>query len=545
MGLSRSDLGGSVRDALDERGDSRGIFLLSLLREYQVSPLLPIWLVTKEEIKMEHSSSASHAVGNAEVISKALGSPVEYALIREGILGQYETTSGALPLPPFEVTSPIEIAARIELADWGTPAISGDCDHEYKWRGEAKKYGITGTTQTPCLKPVLFHCTKCPDFYLAVCNSKDAEYCEPCEARYRSRVRSVLRIPMMASRPGSVFLVTLTAPGSRRHCLTHVYKDKSGKEQPSVRCQWEEKADPQTGAVVSVPVNPECVECVCSENRVSTWGEIADFNQSLAKKWNRFMTYVRRYSPEAVNGRSNKASRPFQNFEYAKAIEPQKRGALHIHALIRTENPLAMTPDVLLAFREMAMNLGFGHQFDVQVVGDGKLDQVTAARYVAKYVSKRNSATDPEIPFRRTKTVLVKSPRRSSPVTSFGSASGHRMSGRAYTQVRNAEGGQMEGSHVTPDGEVVEAVYKAEEYSNYLSSYGPCLAPVEKKVKPPRAWTVSRNWGLSMGKIIRQQSLWQYDKEAGAKKMMEHIWTVFSHQMGILNPMKPLLAIEA
>lgn len=478
----------------------------------------------------------------AEILETALGRVVRYPDVQRGVADQNETTATPLPFAQA-VRSSAEITLALEDADWGVPTEVVEHEHSYAWRGEASRYGITGTTTARCQRPILFRCVLCPEYYLANCNSKDSSECEPCELRYRTRVRSVLRIPMLASRPGSVFLFTLTAPGARRHCLTHTYTDKKGAVQPSVRCKWEDKLDSITGEIVSVPVDDSCVECVCSDNRLTSRHDISEFNYALANMWNRFMTYVRRYSPEAVNGRSNKASRPFAGFEYAKAIEPQKRGALHIHALIRTANPMALTPEVLAAFKAIAMEIGFGHQFDVQVVGGKDLDMVTASRYVAKYVSKRNSSSDPDIPFPRTRTEMVRG-ERTRGYERRGASSGHRMSAKAYSEVRKAPEG-LQGSHVTPAGETVEHTYTTQEYSQYVIGYGQVRVPMERKVKPPRAWSVSRNWGLSMTKIIKQQMLWQYDKESGAKRMMELIWTVFAHQMGIANPMKPQLAITA
>lgn len=264
-----------------------------------------------------------------------------YASVQGGIAGEFETAGDAsLPLPHRDVTSAAETWLQQEYADWGQPNVVEEHVCSFTWRGPAERYKVAGKTVQPCQKPILFSCVKCPEYFLATCNSKDASVCEPCELRYRTRVRAVLRLPMLASRPGSVFLFTLTAPGSRRHCLTHVYQDKDGKTQPSVRCSWDEQVDVETGKIVAVPRNADCIECVCSNNNLKSRDDIAQFNSELAAKWNRFMTYVRRFSPDSVNGRSNKARRPFADFQYAKAIEPQKRGALHIHALIRTASPL-------------------------------------------------------------------------------------------------------------------------------------------------------------------------------------------------------------
>jgi hypothetical protein len=221
------------------------------------------------------------------------------------------------------------------------------------------------------------------------------------------------------------------------------------------------------------------------------------------------MTYLKRFSPDVVNGRGNKASRPFEDFEYVKAIEPQKRGALHIHAVMRSSKSFVMTPDVIADLKMLAMDLGFGHQFDVKTLGGSDLDMVTASRYVAKYISKRNSSAESEIPFPRFKDVKK---------------------GRGKFTVRESYGLTLSKSRPGPVREYV---------------YGFRQETIRKKVKQPRAWTASRLWGLTLGKLIAQQTIYRSDRKAGQAAMYKHMWTVWAHQLGIANPYKPLLAITA
>lgn len=399
-----------------------------------------------------------------------------------------EVTKGAFYVPADEVDKKSFSYLKAQYGDDHRYQIESDIaymdsrphDCKFKWSGKVPEHKRDSLT---CDAPVWFRCVYCPESFQGNCNSKDEAECAKCEMRYRIRVRTVIRLPMLASRPSSVYLVTLTAPGKQRHCLTHTYTDKAGKTQPGVRCDF---------------TKHDCVECVCSEHRVETKGDISEFNFTLASRWNRFMTYLRRFSPDEVTGRGNKASRPFADFEYVKAIEPQKRGALHIHAVIRSARPFVMTPAVIADLKIMAMNLGFGHQFDIQTLGGEELDLVTAARYVAKYISKRNTSTEAEIPFPRFKD----------------------------TKTRHKE---------------LDEVYNTDgEYC-----YATKPETIRKKVKPPRAWTASRRWGLNIGKLVAQQTLFRSNPQKALQLMTEYMWTVWSHQLGIANPYKRQLAITA
>src|SRR5690606_8922148 len=62
--------------------------------------------------------------------------------------------------------------------------------------------------------------------------------------------------------------------------------------------------------------------------------------------------------------------------------EVQQRGAVHFHALVRTERQLSER-----VVRELAITYGFGHAVDVQLLSGPKGAQ-RLAWYCAKYASK-------------------------------------------------------------------------------------------------------------------------------------------------------------
>jgi hypothetical protein len=69
--------------------------------------------------------------------------------------------------------------------------------------------------------------------------------------------------------------------------------------------------------------------------------------------------------------------------EYLRAVETQKRGALHLHVIVWSPEPL--DPHAL---HEMALDLGFGCQMDLAPIESGSKKH---AYYVAKYVTKSTS----------------------------------------------------------------------------------------------------------------------------------------------------------
>jgi hypothetical protein len=106
--------------------------------------------------------------------------------------------------------------------------------------------------------------------------------------------------------------------------------------------------------------------------------DLADWNQSAGHHWNRLVQDIRRTWGQHV--------------EYFRAVEVQKRGALHLHVLVRLGR--GQVVDVV-ELRKLAMAHGFGHEVRCDPVRDGG-----GAGYVAKYVSKAVGDRC-EVPWRR------------------------------------------------------------------------------------------------------------------------------------------------
>jgi hypothetical protein len=355
---------------------------------------------------------------------------------------------------------------------------SGKVGHVWKWTRKAKE----GTKTPTCDSPVEYLCNFCGSGFLGNCNSHDAEECAPCEMRYRKNVRLLVRQPILFARPGSVLFMTLTAPGAEWHCIKHRYKDKkSGEMLPNYRCS--PIYDPFSDEVY------DCEACPCAENALHCKELIGEFNSSITRKFNDFVTNVRRKFPE------------FEDFQYAKSIEPQERGALHIHFIVRMKRAARITSELKKALTELVVHLGFGHQFDIQQPADDDKDLlIKFARYIAKYVSKTLSTSG--VPY---EDVFTKE--------DFDDLA-------AQWDYRNAQLGRF-----IKTGEVPEKGFHW---------------PRKRRLKRPRTWSASRRWGLSMVRIKAQQLAYgSGDKARAASLMNEYMDTVREHQgnMGFNPPL--------
>lgn len=105
--------------------------------------------------------------------------------------------------------------------------------------------------------------------------------------------------------------------------------------------------------------------CPCADGMA---GGLGTWNASAGKRWNVLRGAIGRLYPGA---------------EFFRAVEPQKRGALHFHVIIWTPIPL-----VLKDVQRMAVAVGFGCVIDYEPARPGDTRQ---AAYVSKYVTK---ATD-------------------------------------------------------------------------------------------------------------------------------------------------------
>lgn len=160
------------------------------------------------------------------------------------------------------------------------------------------------------------------------CNNHRESKCVPCSWKYRRRLERVAEAGTYGT--GFLYLLTLTAPGDRQHTM------------------------PSGDVCACTPVGGV---------------DLAEWNASAAGRWNLLRTRLRKDIP---------------TLQYLRAVEVQKRGALHLHVIVRSPAPLDP-----VELRHLAVGYGFGHSVDLEPLPPGSR---RAARYVSKYVTKGSDA---------------------------------------------------------------------------------------------------------------------------------------------------------
>jgi hypothetical protein len=158
------------------------------------------------------------------------------------------------------------------------------------------------------------------------CNGHRASICVPCSERYRRRLARIAETGSNR-RSGYLYMLTLTAPGDAEHYL------------------------PNGDACACTPVGGV---------------DLAEWNASAAARWNHLRTLLKRENP---------------GLQFLRAVEVQKRGALHLHVIVWVPGDVLLTPEL----RRMALRCGFGHSVDLAPVTPGSRKH---AYYVSKYVTK-------------------------------------------------------------------------------------------------------------------------------------------------------------
>lgn len=206
------------------------------------------------------------------------------------------------------------------------PNISG-CLGERSGRHSWRYGGRSEHPHPDCSRPFLLRCGACPTVVVKRCGRSSSQ-CASCAATYRRRVRRVASSGVLL--PGLVYLLTLTAPGNAEHA----YRGQ---------------------------------RCPCTAGTgLSDEVDLARWNGQMVHRWNRLHQALQR--------------RLGVRIDYFRAVETQRRGALHLHVLVRVSVPVRIRESML---RAEAMRHGYGHSVDV-----AKVDGERAAGYVAKYVTK-------------------------------------------------------------------------------------------------------------------------------------------------------------
>ena len=244
---------------------------------------------------------------------------------------------------------------------------------------------------------------------LKACGNRRASVCPSCASLYRSDARHIVRAGLsgekgvgerVVGRP-AVFL-TLTAPSfGAVHLPRGAGVCRPG--DPRARCPHGRRRacfevhrpdDPAVGSAL-------CPRCYDYEGAVL-------HNASTPELWRRFTVYL----PRALAGvleltQAETAARI--RLATCRVAEFQRRGLVHLHAVIRADGvdggdpPAVLGPEQLVVACRMAAALvqvthdrgraRFGAQMDVQVLGEEPARVRKAAAYVAKYASKSASSS--------------------------------------------------------------------------------------------------------------------------------------------------------
>ena len=249
--------------------------------------------------------------------------------------------------------------------------------------------------------------------YLKACGSRRATRCPGCAERYRGDAREIVGsglrggkgIPESVSSHPAVF-VTLTAPSFGAVHRVSGRGERRCREGRERRCvhgalmTCHERHDSRDGRVGS-PLCPRCYEY----ERAVVWNALA------SELWRRTTIYIRRELAREL-GLGEAEFRRRVQLSFAKVVEYQRRGAIHIHAVIRIDAPgkevragevgmdtlvEAIRTAVASVFVRYPGQLGgvarFGRELQIDRLEPGdSQNRRRMSGYVAKYATKSSDA---------------------------------------------------------------------------------------------------------------------------------------------------------
>jgi len=197
-----------------------------------------------------------------------------------------------------------------------------------------------------CDNPVPWVCSRGCRRY-GSCGDRRASRCKPCAQRHRRRVRAVALSGATVAGERSYFL-TLTPTGDRVHCK-------------------------RRGCDLAPVCGHELCPCTAQDGP-----DLADWNASHGKRWNHFITLLRRVAPDLQFMRGCEVQ------DGKRRSDRRGRLGLHDHAILRTRHAL----DEKLV-RRLAIQAGYGHSIKLDDMQPGSHRE---AAYVSKYISKSADA---------------------------------------------------------------------------------------------------------------------------------------------------------
>ncbi len=275
----------------------------------------------------------------------------------------------------------------------------GWCRHPIRLRG----FVVSGA---PGEQAVTFSSASLPDgVVLKACGSRSEIRCPSCAAVYRGDSRHLVRAGLeggkgvdetIALHP-AVFL-TLTAPGfgaihtARAASPCHVVdrRARCAHGAPLTCSASHRQGDESIGT-------PLCLDCYDYEGAVLQ-------NAYTPELWRRTMIYTQRQLA-VVLGRTQADTDRAVRLSFCRVAEFQRRGIVHLHAVVRADGPDGSIPPV--DARRLALSClhaakvvtlahprgttTWGPQIDVQVLEQDDERARRVAIYVAKYATKTSS----------------------------------------------------------------------------------------------------------------------------------------------------------
>nr|WP_313904866.1 replication initiator [Streptomyces sp. IB201691-2A2] len=252
---------------------------------------------------------------------------------------------------------------------------------------------------------------------LVRCRNRRATVCAPCSRLHAGDTFHLVRAGLIGGKnvPGTVrqrprLFVTLTAPSFG---VVHRAGERCRPRRDGGTCEHDRPLscgtihDPNA-PLVGQPLCPDCYD----------YPAHALWHAHAGKLWDRFVIGVRRQLASAVGLVQSRFS-DHARISFARVAEYQKRGAVHVHAIVRLDGPAGPTDEppewgtadrltdaVRTAVSRVSvrspyspavgeLTFRWGAQVDVRSLcadGNGPDDDAVAA-YVAKYVTKGASET--------------------------------------------------------------------------------------------------------------------------------------------------------
>ena len=243
---------------------------------------------------------------------------------------------------------------------------------------------------------------------LKACGTRRETLCPPCASLYRGDAFALVAAGLRGGKevPESIgehpaILLTLTAPSfgavhrRRPDGTCHPWGTRCSHGVVLACSRRHGSADEMLGQAL-------CPDCYDYEGAVL-------FNAGVSELWRRTTIYALRALGSLVDLSAREAARRLR-LSYVKVVEFQRRGSVHLHALVRVdlrgnehgEAPRGIDADLLATALQIAgrkvsapmpgsedgRRMAWGKQLDTAIVADADNGRRRAAAYLAKYATK-------------------------------------------------------------------------------------------------------------------------------------------------------------